>query len=86
MCLRMSLMSKVTFLRSSVDLPRPQTHIFPRVSRLACTAGFTLQEGVMRGSGLPALLLSAQCAYPQARPTHFLTPWPWQSSVTFGPL
>ena len=26
------------------DLPRPQTHIFPRVSRLPCTASFTLHR------------------------------------------
>lgn len=28
----------------SSDLPRPQTHILPRVSRLPCTASFTLHR------------------------------------------
>lgn len=39
---RMTSPSMVTLLKPSVDTPRPQTHIFPRVSRLACTTSFTL--------------------------------------------
>lgn len=41
---RMTPISVATHLKPSVDLPRPQTHIFPRVSRLPCTAGFTLHR------------------------------------------
>lgn len=39
-----SLMSTTALLPPSSDSPRPQTHILPRVSRLPCTASFTLHR------------------------------------------
>lgn len=39
-----SHMSLIALLNPGSDLPRPQTHIFPRVSGLPCTAGFTLHR------------------------------------------
>lgn len=38
------LWSTAAFLLPRSDLPGPQTHIFPRVSRLPCTASFTLHR------------------------------------------
>lgn len=39
-----SLMSTTALLNPGSGLPNPQTHIFPRVSRLPWTAGFTLHR------------------------------------------
>lgn len=42
-------MSTTALLIPSSDVPQPQTHIFPRVSRLPCTASFTLHRRSGKG-------------------------------------
>lgn len=64
-----SLMSTIALLMPSSDLPGPQTHIFPRVSRLPGAASFTLhRKGDKGGSSHPAWPTSAQCLGPWAGP------------------
>lgn len=67
-------MSLIALLNPGSDLPRPQTHIFPRVSGLPCTASFTLHrkygEGVWPGNFTPPC--------PELRPSD-------QAHLTFSP-
>lgn len=71
-------------VKPGLVLPRLQTYIFPRVSRLSCTASFTLHIEDGQGAWPPGLTPTLPNIY--AGPTHLFTPWSGQSSVTFGSL
>lgn len=70
-------MSPTALLKPGSGLPRPQTHIFPRVSGLPCTASFALhRKGGDGGDGV----------WPRSStpPCPGLRPWD-QAHLTFSP-
>lgn len=67
-------MSMTALLHPGSYWPRPQTHIFPRVSRLPCTASFTLHR--KSGEGVWPPSLTPTCPV--------LRPW-GQAHLTFSP-
>ena len=71
-----SLTCTTTLLSLDSDSPGPQTHIFARVSRFPCTAGFTLHRQWGEGEGV----------WPPNRtpPCPTLRPW-GQAHLTFSP-